>query len=505
MSIIHVSNVSFSYEGSHHTVFDRVTFQIDSNWRLGLIGENGSGKTTLLRLFMGEYSYSGNIASSVAFSYFPYEVKNPEERTEKILDTLCPACQSWEIERELSLLDLNESVLARAFQSLSGGEQTKILLAALFLRENQFLLIDEPTNHLDQAARDSIAAYLQRKKGFILVSHDRSLLDQCVNHVLAIQEEGIEVQHGNYSTWRENQLRREQFRQRERERLEKEVGRLEEASSRAVRWSNHAEKSKKGVAKSGLKADRGYVGHKAAKMMKRAKSIEQRQEKALEEASVLLKNMERKQEIKARPMKPQAGVLAEIRDLSISYGDEPLFRPVHLQIEAGDRFSLSGKNGSGKSSLLKLLSGERLRYSGSIHFARDVKISYVEQDSRMLKGSLDSYAARFDIDRTLFRTILRKFGFARSQFDMEISSYSDGQKKKVLLARSLCEKGQLYLWDEPFNFIDIPARLQIEEWILDYRPTMVFVEHDKIFCESIATRELCLEEAGMGSRPKREK
>lgn len=125
---------------------------------------------------------------------------------------------------------------------------------------------------------------------------------------------------------------------------------------------------------------------------------------------------------------------------------------------------------------------------------RELSISYVEQDSRRLRGSLDSYAAEFAIDKTLFKTMLRKLGFARSQFDMELSDYSDGQKKKVLLARSLCEKSQLYLWDEPFNFIDIPARLQVEEWILEYQPTMVFVEHDRVFCDSIASKEIRLEE-----------
>lgn len=164
MSNIHVSNVSFSYEGSHNTVFDQTNFHIDSDWRLGLIGRNGCGKTTLLRLFMGEYPHHGRITASVQFSYFPYEVSSPEENTEVVLKSIYPDCQDWEVLKELSLLDLNETVLSREFRSLSGGEQTKILLAALFLSENRFLLIDEPTNHLDQAARDSIASYLQKKK-----------------------------------------------------------------------------------------------------------------------------------------------------------------------------------------------------------------------------------------------------------------------------------------------------------------------------------------------------
>ena len=121
-----------------------------------------------------------------------------------------------------------------------------------------------------------------------------------------------------------------------------------------------------------------------------------------------------------------------------------------------------------------------------------MKISYVSQDTSFLRGSLSDYAERCSVNESLMKTILRKMGFERSQFDKNMEDFSEGQKKKVLLARSLCEQAHLYIWDEPLNYIDVLSRMQIEELLLQYQPTILFVEHDKVFRDKIATAELCL-------------
>ena len=176
MSMIRVEKLTFSYPESYDEVFRDVSFTIDTDWKLGFVGRNGRGKTTFLKLLMGKYEYQGHITSSVEFDYFPYQVTDKERFTEEIIKEVCPDAENWEIVRELSYLDVSDEVLWRPFNTLSNGEQTKVLLSALFLNEGHFLLIDEPTNHLDSLARDSVARYLNRKKGFILVSHDRSFL-----------------------------------------------------------------------------------------------------------------------------------------------------------------------------------------------------------------------------------------------------------------------------------------------------------------------------------------
>ncbi len=149
MSLIQVEHLNFTYPSGYDPVFRDVSFQLDTDWNLGFVGRNGRGKTTFLRLLMGDYEYSGRIAASVRFAYFPYPVAQPERETLALLHEICPAAEEWELLRELSLLGIEEDALFRPFRTLSGGEQTKALLAALFLNEGDFPLIDEPTNHLD--------------------------------------------------------------------------------------------------------------------------------------------------------------------------------------------------------------------------------------------------------------------------------------------------------------------------------------------------------------------
>ena len=149
MSQIDVQNLTFGYDGWYTNIFDNVNFRIDTDWKLGLVGRNGRGKTTFLNLLAGRYEYTGKIFSAVKFSYFPFEVKNNERLAYDIVSEICPDAEDWEIICELSRLSVDAEVLYRPFKTLSNGERTKLLLAALFLNEGNFLLIDEPTNHLD--------------------------------------------------------------------------------------------------------------------------------------------------------------------------------------------------------------------------------------------------------------------------------------------------------------------------------------------------------------------
>ena len=164
MSMISVQNLTFSYPSSCDTIFDDVSFQIDTDWKLGFVGRNGRGKTTLLKLFLGEYEYRGSITGNVEFDYFPYPVSDKTQMTEEVLQEICPQAETWEMMKELSCLDVDSEVLWRPFETLSKGEQTKVLLAALFLNEGHFLLIDEPTNHLDAAAREQVSKDVYKRQ-----------------------------------------------------------------------------------------------------------------------------------------------------------------------------------------------------------------------------------------------------------------------------------------------------------------------------------------------------
>ncbi|NOW60480.1 ATPase subunit of ABC transporter with duplicated ATPase domains [Clostridium saccharobutylicum] len=317
MSLINVTNLTFAYEGSYDTVFENISFQIDTDWKLGFTGRNGRGKTTFLNLLLGKYKYVGNISANVTFEYFPYEVKEQENFTIDVIKEISPNSMDWEIMKELSLLDVEEDILYRQFYTLSKGEQTKALLVAMFLKENSFLLIDEPTNHLDAESRKKLSNYLKRKNGFILISHDRSFLDNCIDHILSINKTNIEIQKGDFSSWWENKKRQDSFELAENEKLKKDINRLSKSAKRSSNWSNEVEKSKKGTTNSGSKLDKGYVGHKAAKMMKRSKSIENRQQGAIDEKSKLLKNIESSDRLKISQLVYHKNKLVELENVSI--------------------------------------------------------------------------------------------------------------------------------------------------------------------------------------------
>lgn len=488
MSLINVINLTFGYDGSYDNIFENVSFQIDTDWKLGFTGRNGRGKTTFLNLLLGKYEYSGTISAKVNFEYFPFEVKNTDDSTLDVIETIYPDYQQWQVMRELSLMQVSEDVLYRPFATLSNGEQTKVLLAALFLKENSFLLIDEPTNHLDIKARKIVSDYLNSKHGFILVSHDRAFLDNCVDHILSINKTNIEIQKGNFSSWWENKKRQDNFELAENEKLQKDISRLTAAARRTSDWSDKVEKTKVGTRNSGVKPDKGYIGHKSAKMMKRSKTIEARQKSAIDEKSKLLKNIESSESLKMSPVNFHANRFVELDDVSIFYGEKLACADVSLTIEQGDRIALYGKNGSGKSSLLKLICGENITYTGTLRKASQLKISYVSQDTSHLRGNLTDYARENNIDESIFKANLRKLDFSRVQFEKDMADFSGGQKKKVLIAKSLCEKASLYVWDEPLNFIDVISRMQIEELLLEYAPTIIFVEHDIEFCRNVATK-----------------
>lgn len=491
MSMINVSNLTFNYDSHPDNIFENVSFNIDTNWKLGFIGRNGKGKTTFLNLLMGKYEYSGKITADVNFDYFPFEVSDKTLTAYEIAEMYNPDYEQWKLDREVSLMDMDPDILFRKFNTLSKGEQTKILLAIMFLRENNFLLIDEPTNHLDETARKSVAKYLKKKRGFILVSHDRYFLDQCVDHILSINRANIEIQQGNFSTWWENKNRQDNFELAENEKLRKDINRLEKSAKQAADWSDRVEASKYNI-RGDLLQDKGYIGHKAAKMMKRSISAQNRKIQAIEEKSKLLKNIETIEDLKLDQLTNINGRLVEAQNLSISYGNNVIFENVNFYLEKGDRLQIKGKNGSGKSSIIKLILGEDIKHTGELYMP-NMKISYISQDTSFLKGKLSDFALENGIDESLFKSILRKLDFEREQFDKNMESYSEGQKKKVLIANSLCKEAHLYIWDEPLNYVDIFSRMQIEDLILNYCPTLIFVEHDEQFSEKIATKKLVLE------------
>ncbi len=492
MSVINIVNLTFGYEGSYENVFENVSVRLDTDWRLGLTGRNGRGKTTFLKLLLGEYEYSGSISSNVRFDYFPFKVPDESLFGVDIAEEIHQGYEYWELSRELKLLGLDDEILYRPFRTLSNGEKTKLMLAVMFLKQDNFLLIDEPTNHLDTRGREQVSKYLNSKKGFILVSHDRRFMDNCIDHIMAINRADIELQQGNFSSWYYNKQMKDDFERSSNEKLTREIKRLSSAARQSGDWADKVESTRIGKKSMQYERTKEYAAERSRRMQRRRKNIEERQKKAIEEKAKLLHNIENTESLKISPLQAGGSVIKADK-LSVRYGGRAINNNVSFEIKDGDKVLLSGKNGSGKSSMLKAIACGNVDFEGKIEKGRNIVISYLPQDTSFLKGGLREFALENGIDESLFKTILRKMDFSRSQFDKDMESYSDGQKKKVLIAMSLCQKAHIYIWDEPLNYIDVFSRIQIEELIREYNPTMLFVEHDVEFSENIADKVIKLE------------
>ena len=487
MAQISIQNLTFAYDGSYDNVFTDVTVTLDTCWRLGLTGRNGRGKTTLLRLLMGEVIGQGNLSMPLQPVYFPFSVSASDQLTLFLMQEMGQDAPEWKMKRELNLLKVEEDVLYRPFDTLSNGEQTKVQLAALFAREDAYPMIDEPTNHLDLQGRKAVADYLRTKEGFLLVSHDREFLNRCIDHVLSLNKEGIQVVKGDYDAFARDMERQNQHEIEENQRLKKDIRRLEESARRTAQWSQNVEKGKHRIP-GDKAADKGYIGARSAEMMKRALSARRRQDNAVEEKAKLLKNVERVGNLKLSPLVHCKKVLVDVREGAVQYGEKRLCHGFTFSVSQGERVALAGANGTGKSSILKSLCGLSHALTGNIMLASGLMVSYVPQSVQGLAGEWKDFIAEHRLDESLFKAVLRNMDVGRQQFEKKLEDLSQGQKKKILLARSLCEPAHLYLWDEPLNYVDILSRGQVEQLILEFHPTLLLVEHDGAFLDKICTK-----------------
>lgn len=478
MPMITIKDLSFGYDGSDKMLFSDINITLDTAWKLALAGRNGRGKTTFFKLLRGELDYEGTITGVPPTVIFP-------------MDEL-PDTEEWKVRKELNLMGADPDIMWRPLETLSGGERTKLMLAHLFADDGIYPLIDEPTNHLDRQGREAVAAYLASKEGFILISHDRAFLDRCTDHTLVITRSGIELVNATFSTWWENNEQRQESELARNNQLKKEMNSIESAMKKNAQWSGKAESYKNRANAPSKVAQnhwtRAYEGSKAKKLMSLSKNLEQRNERKLEEKQSLLKDLEREQTLKITGSTHHDRTPVALKDVSIFRDGELIADGINLVVGQGQKISLQGANGCGKSTLIKYLTGadESITAEGDIHIAKGLKISYVGQDTSILKGCLYDIADDRGCDKTQFSTILVKMGFTKEMLYRDVEALSLGQKKFVMLALSLCEQADIYLWDEPLNYIDVYMRKEIERLIKNSDVTMLFVEHDKAFVDNVA-------------------
>lgn len=525
MSKIIIRNMSYHYEDFYNPVYENINIVIKTDWKLGLIGRNGRGKTTLLKLLKGELQpTAGNISMPVEIEYFPYnsdcgytltkdiikenvgKLKSMEDTMEEIINQNDETrfdeysilqeqyleLEGYEMEskmlKEMDEMQLDSELLDRPFEALSGGEKTRIMLLTLFLRKRSFILLDEPTNHLDEEGKKAVIDYLQKKKGFIVVSHDRAFLDQVIDHVISINKKDITIEKGNYSTWKYNKDKKEEFEFRTKERLEEEIAQLERSAKTSRTWANIGNMQKYQFASHGR-------SNGVETYMKQAKRSESRVQDHIDQKKQLLQNYEEVKNLVIHQKNDmEQKCLIKIKELSFRYAGNTryIMKGFNFEVSTGDRIWVKGKNGAGKSTFLKLLSG-RLP-NDAIEYAEDLQIAMVAQEPEWktgyVKEGFDGIVGNPIYQR--FLELCEHFELPENFLERPLETYSSGELKKVNIAYALAKEHHVILFDEPLNYMDTYFAEQLEQAILKYKPTILFVEHDSYFGKKIATKMIQL-------------
>lgn len=503
MHNIKIENMTFSYIDQLVPLFKNVNLDISTDWKLGLIGRNGQGKTTLLKLISGKLSpVKGSISNhKVNFQYFPIKIISPNLPTIMAIQEVY-LIEEWELKKELSKLCPNvDDLIWRPYAQLSGGEQTKVQLAALFKDSTTYPLIDEPTNHLDRQTRQQIIKYLKhQKQGFIVVSHDVHFLNQIVDHILSIERTQILQFHGNYQTYIHEKKLKDKIYYEQNRKLKNEIQHLKYTANEKKNWSLKRESDNYGnphIKGSGGTGHAGVTSARAKRMMKRSKAIEKRITNKIEQKKHLLNDVVETSPLDINYIEPSSKTeLLRLDKFSLQYNESQvlLFQPISLNLKSNQQALITGLNGTGKSTLFKYLLGKNnmnLKYKGEYSFNKNIQVSYLEQIPRNY-GSLKQFAAKNKLNYEQLLNQLRKLGMKRTTFDTPIQKMSKGQQKKVALAKSLVEPANLYLWDEPLNYLDIEDQGQIIDLIKKYHPTMLVIEHDQQFINEFQNHEVML-------------
>ena len=512
---ISVSNLVKEFEVGTK-ILDGLTFQVDTGERVGLLGPNGCGKTTLLRILTGAMDYDEGevmiapgkrmglisqipvypegytVEDVLATAFEPLRKMEDElarltremasgtdpalmSRYDK-LTTAYEAAGGYETDTRINKvcngLSIPQAMREQLFESLSGGEKTRVNLARLILEDTDILLLDEPTNHLDLRATEWLEEYLGKFKGTVLtVSHDRYFLDQVVDRIIEIQEGRAEFYQGSYSFYAVEKERRYEEKLKQYEKEQAKIEQLEKAAEQMRVWA--------------------YSG--MDKTFKRVKSMEKR----IERMRVTDRpKKERKMEVRFGEREFRGDEVLTIKGLTKGFGGRTLFSGLGLEVAGGERIALIGDNGSGKTTLLKMILGEEAPDGGKVRMGPTVKVGYLPQYVHFdhpERSLVDTLIYAQDCTAQSARNRLAAFKFRGEDVFKPVSALSGGEQSRLRLCMLMDEKINLLVLDEPTNHLDIQSREWIEEAVEEYEGNLLFVSHDRYFIDRFASRIWLLE------------
>ena len=506
-----IKNISKSFGADK--IFENISFEIKTNEKIGLIGPNGVGKSTVLKILMGKEDYMGTIAfkkgvipgyleQSPEYDYShtgasvlnlafeeisliklkmeklevlmidSYEIERIMEEYAE-LQTQYELLGGYEIQEKLSKvikgLKINDSMLKTSFNSLSGGEKTKIILGKILLEEPPLLLLDEPSNHLDLSTMEWLENYISEYNGaVVIVSHDRYFLDKAVNKIIELSANKAYVFHGNYSYFVEEKRKRYENELKEYKQNQKDIKKVEDQIKRYRIW--------------GAMRD-------SDKMYAQAKQLERKLDKMEKLDKPILENKRIKLSTKEAKRTGKDVLFAD--NLSKSFGNQNLFSNLDLKVFYRDSIGIIGDNGCGKSTLLKILLSKIKPDMGIVKYGTNINMGYIAQDITFDdedKSILEYFQYKYNINNSTARFELSKVLFTGDDVFKKIRVLSGGEKSRLRLCSLMYEKVNLMVLDEPTNHLDIESREILEDILRDYIGTIVFVSHDRYFISKIAKK-----------------
>ncbi|MBQ3548305.1 MAG: ABC-F family ATP-binding cassette domain-containing protein [Oscillospiraceae bacterium] len=494
-------------------ILDGLTFQVDSGERVGLLGRNGAGKSTVFRLLTGELDpdegevtiASGRrvgLISQIPVYPAGYTVDDVLEtafgrmlRLKEEMDALTERMAAGESGEEVlrrygeltarfealggydtqtaknkvaAGLDISAEMRAQLFELLSGGEKTRVNLARLILEDTDILLLDEPTNHLDLQATEWLEEYLRKFRGTVVtISHDRYFLDRTVSRIIEIDGGRAEFYSGNYSFYAVEKERRYQERMKQYLKEQAKIKQLEEAVERTRLWA--------------------FMGNDD--LYKRAFSMEKRIERMRTTAKP---TKGRKMDARFASREFHGDEILQIKGLTKSFDERTLFSDIYLRIEGGERIALVGENGTGKTTLLNILTGREDADRGNVKTGPSVRSAYLEQvihfddPNRNLVDTM--LYAKKNLSTQSARNRLASYQFRGEDVFKSVSVLSGGEMSRLRLCMLMDEEINFLILDEPTNHLDIDSREWIEEAVEAFDGTLLFVSHDRYFINRFATR-----------------
>lgn len=508
---ISINKINKNY--GFNPVLKDFSMEVKSGERIALIGSNGCGKTTTLRLIMGLETIDNgtiNIRKGTKIGYLtqipPKEKDNikakdvylrgikelldledsinsyvstmdSSEKSIKTLDRLQEEFRikgGYQIKEKINKIKggfkLSDELLDTEYNNLSGGEKTIVNLASLVLSEPDVLLLDEPTNHLDIDTLEWFEEYLSNYKGTaLIVSHDRYFLDRVVNKIIEIKNGKEDVYHGNYTYYLKESERRFLSEFAAYKNQQKEVEAIKEAIKRLKEW--------------GTKSDNPMFFRRAAAMEKRLERMD------------MIEKPKEKTELKVNlTTESRSGNhVLTIDNLDLNIGSRSLLEKASMKIYYQDRVCLMGKNGTGKTTLIKNIMNNT---HDNIKLGTNIKIGYIPQEIRFDNEDLTVYEhvrSFFIGSESELRSKLHQFYFGEEEISKKLKTISGGEKVRIKLLELILSKSNFLILDEPTNHIDIDTKEILEEALLDFDGTLLFISHDRYFINKIATKIVRIE------------